>query len=223
MSEPSNISARPPRNGRDRPNEVLDAARQLFFERGYRGTTIQQIAKRARYSKRTVYLDYQNKDELFMTVCAEGGELLLSQLRSVPADELDVGACLDRFLDVYVRFSQHQAEYFRLIFSEATPEVIGNCSEALRNRVAEIERDCLSVLVRWAERAVREGLIETVDPWETAGMLTGAATGIILLSMAGSQTVFSKETRESLVRKAVTTIWRGLAAEPQSDESRRAV
>ena len=57
-----------------------------------------------------------------------------------------------------------------------------------------------------------EGLIGPVDPWETAGMLTGAATGIILLSMAGSQTVFSDETRHSLARKAVATFWRGLAA-----------
>jgi len=208
------------RGGRDRGTEVLDAARALFFERGYRGTTILQIAERAGYSKRSVYLDYQNKDELFMSVCVEGGQLLLDQLRDVPADDLDVEICVDRFLDVYVRFSEDHREYFRMIFSEASPEVIANCSAELRERVAMLEHDCLGVLVRWSERAVAEGHIARVDPWETAGILTGAATGIILLSMGGSQSVFTRQTRQTLARKAVSTIWRGLAVSPAADEQR---
>jgi hypothetical protein len=59
-----------------------------------------------------------------------------------------------------------------------------------------------------------------VDPWETAGILTGAATGIILLSMGGSQSVFTRQTRQTLARKAVSTIWRGLAVSPAADEQR---
>ncbi|MBW2524082.1 MAG: TetR/AcrR family transcriptional regulator [Deltaproteobacteria bacterium] len=208
------------RSGRDRSAEVLDAARGLFFERGYRGTTIQQIADRAGYSKRTVYLDYQNKDELFISVCVEGGQLLLEQLRQVPAAELGVEPCLDRFLDVYVRFSEEHREYFRMIFSDASPEVIANCSEQLRQQLASLEQECLGVLVRWCERAVGEGRIEPVDPWETAGILTGAATGIILLAMGGSQSVFTRQTRQTLARKAVTTIWRGLARASTAQEPR---
>ena len=61
---------------RSRGGAILEAARELFFKNGYRGTTVQQIASQAGYSKRTVYLDYLSKDELFMTICVEGGELL---------------------------------------------------------------------------------------------------------------------------------------------------
>ena len=43
-----------------RREQVLGAARELFVAKGYRGTTIQEIARRAGYSKRTVYLDYQS-------------------------------------------------------------------------------------------------------------------------------------------------------------------
>ena len=96
-----------------------------------------------------------------------------------------------------------------MIFNEATPEVIANCSEGLRERVAELERACLNVLVTWAQRAMREEVIPEDDPWEVAGIFVGTVTGIILLSMGGSQTVFSKKTLEVLVKKAVWTLWKG--------------
>lgn len=198
------------RQGKSRRDEFLAAARRLLFANGYRGTTMQQIATEAGYSKRAVYLDYLNKDELFISVCTEGLALLLQKLREVPWDRLPVESCIDRFLEVYIAFSHDHSEYFRMIFSEATAAIIANCSEAIRSRVAELERGCLGEPVGLMERAIREGFIPAIDPWEAAGIVVGSATGIILLSMGGSQTVFSRETLESLVTRAIRTLWRGL-------------
>jgi hypothetical protein len=68
----------------------------------------------------------------------------------------------------------------------------------------------------WAERAIREGYIKRVDPWEVAGIAIGAATGIILLSMGGVQTVFPKQALDSLVEKAVRILLDGLRAEDRA-------
>lgn len=204
---------------KERHEVVLDAAKQLFFAQGYRGTTIEQIAKRAGYSKRTVYLDYRNKDELFVSVCAEGGNLLLRSLEEVPATALAIEQCLDRYLQIYIQFSRNHRHYFRMFFGEATPSIINNCSEEVQERIAAMERACLMVIVRLAERAMREGLIPEVDPWETAGTFVGTATGIILLSMGGSQTVFTQKGLESLVNKAIWTFWAGLRSMTTGAES----
>lgn len=206
-------AARGHNRDKSRREEFLEAARRLFFDAGYRGTSIQQIAAEAGYSKRSVYLDYQNKDELFISVCAEGLALLLSKLRGVPWQRLTVESCVERFLEVYIDFSRDYPEYFRMIFSEATPAIIANCSTPIRRRVAELERQCLEVIVALIERAAREGIVQGIDPWEAAGIIVGAATGIILLSMGGSQTVFSRKTLESLVTRAIWTLWRGLRPE----------
>ena len=201
---------------RERRTELLDSARALFFLHGYRGTTMQQIASGAGYSKRTVYLDYLHKDELFISVCAEGLELLLGLLQCIPVDELDTEACIERFPDALIGFSRDHAEYFRMIFSEATPAIMAACSEPLRQRVAALERACLGTVVRLVERAMREGQIRQVDPWETAGVFVGASTGIILLTMGGSQTLYTRERLESLSRQAVQTLWRGVRLEARS-------
>ena len=128
---------------RDRRAEVLDAARHLSFRKGYRGTTIQQIADRAGYSKRTVYLDFETKDALFMTICAEGGALILGALREIPADELPFEQLIDAFQELFIAFSRDHSEYFRMIFSEATPEIIANCSPAVRDEAARVEHEAI--------------------------------------------------------------------------------
>jgi AcrR family transcriptional regulator len=156
-----------------------------------------------------VYLDFLNKDELFITVCEEGGELLFDKLNQIPRNEMPLESAIDQFVRVYIEFSRDYGEYYRMIFSEATPEIIANCSEGLRERLDRVERACLGVLVEWAERAMREGIIPKMDPWEAAVAFFGSATGIIQL-FRGIQVIFSREALESIVRKTTWTLWRGL-------------
>jgi AcrR family transcriptional regulator len=51
-----------------RPQELLEAAIDLFVERGYAATRLEDVARRAGVSKGTLYLYYENKEELFKEV-----------------------------------------------------------------------------------------------------------------------------------------------------------
>ncbi len=64
-----------PRFGRRkeaRPAEILDAALELFVERGYATTRLEDVAQRAGVSKGTVYLYFDSKEELFKAVIRSG-------------------------------------------------------------------------------------------------------------------------------------------------------
>src|SRR5215468_8339728 len=50
---------------------VFDAARRLFLQQGYAGTTMEEIAALAGLTKRTVYNNYGDKDALFTQIVAE--------------------------------------------------------------------------------------------------------------------------------------------------------
>ena len=54
-----------------RPAELLAAALDLFVEKGYAGTRLDDVAARAGVSKGTLYLYFQNKEELFKAVVRE--------------------------------------------------------------------------------------------------------------------------------------------------------
>lgn len=51
-----------------RPAELTAAALQLFIEKGYAGTRLEDVASRAGVSKGTLYLYFDNKEELFKAV-----------------------------------------------------------------------------------------------------------------------------------------------------------
>jgi AcrR family transcriptional regulator len=54
-----------------RPQELLAAALDLFVERGYAATRLDDVAAQAGVSKGTLYLYFMNKEELFKAVVRE--------------------------------------------------------------------------------------------------------------------------------------------------------
>ena len=54
-----------------RPGELLDAALDLFVEKGYAATRVEEVAARAGVSKGTLFLYFPSKDELFKAVVRE--------------------------------------------------------------------------------------------------------------------------------------------------------
>ncbi len=81
-----------------RPQELLAAALDLFVERGYASTRLEDVAKRAGVSKGTLYLYFTNKEELFKAVVRES---------IVPA--------LGEAEDIISAFEGHSADLLRCI------------------------------------------------------------------------------------------------------------
>jgi AcrR family transcriptional regulator len=67
--------------------KVLDAARQLFAERGYEPATIRDIAKGAGMSTGAVFANFQDKAELFEAVLSEDLARLAETLKAAAAAE----------------------------------------------------------------------------------------------------------------------------------------
>jgi AcrR family transcriptional regulator len=69
-----------------RPQELLEAALELFVEKGFAATRSEEVASRAGVSKGTLYLYFPSKEELFkaavrqnlITLIAEGQEMVHS-------------------------------------------------------------------------------------------------------------------------------------------------
>src|SRR3954466_4267347 len=71
MSCPFDYKPRWERRKDARPQELLAAALDLFVERGFASTRLEDVAKRAGVSKGTLYLYFTNKEELFKAVVRE--------------------------------------------------------------------------------------------------------------------------------------------------------
>ena len=62
-----------------RPQELLDAALQLFVEKGFSATRSDAVAERAGVSKGTLYLYFPSKEELFKAVVRSNISTLIAE------------------------------------------------------------------------------------------------------------------------------------------------
>jgi TetR/AcrR family transcriptional regulator len=70
-SAPDDVQAKRERRKEARPGELLDAALDLFVEKGFAATRAEEVAARAGVSKGTLFLYFPSKEELFKAVVRE--------------------------------------------------------------------------------------------------------------------------------------------------------
>jgi AcrR family transcriptional regulator len=70
----------------ERRAQILQAATELFLERGYAGTSTDAIVERSSASKQTVYAHFHSKEELFRAVIEA---FSTSTVRAIDEDSLD--------------------------------------------------------------------------------------------------------------------------------------
>ena len=97
---------------------ILDAARQLFVEEGYRNVSIRKIADRIGYSPAAIYSYFESKDEIFLALAEEGFHMLLasgSGARETAVQHGPLDCIRAVFLNIY-EFSKQHPEYHALMF-----------------------------------------------------------------------------------------------------------
>ena len=67
----ANVRAKRERRKDARPGELIEAALELFVEKGFAATRSEEVAKRAGVSKGTLFLYFSSKEELFKAVVRE--------------------------------------------------------------------------------------------------------------------------------------------------------
>jgi AcrR family transcriptional regulator len=77
-----------------RTQQILEAARQVFAERGFHGTRMSDIAQAIGVSQGTMYHYFRSKDELFLAVLNVWNEQIGSIVQQLPNSDVSV---VDKF------------------------------------------------------------------------------------------------------------------------------
>lgn len=104
----------------ERRARLLEAARQLFGERGYRHAEVEEIARLAGVTKPILYRHFPGgKVEVFMAVVDEHVTRLMRVLWEAMAASNDPMERLYRGIDAYMGFAEEHPEGFRLMIAAA--------------------------------------------------------------------------------------------------------
>ena len=60
--------------------DILDAAERIFFSKGYEDASMDEVAREAEFSKRTVYLYFSSKEQIYLEIMIRGYKLLIETI-----------------------------------------------------------------------------------------------------------------------------------------------
>lgn len=115
-----NTADRRERDKQEMRRQVLDAAMHLFIADGYDKVSVRRIADRIGYSPGTIYLYFENKDDVFYHLHEEGFRRLIERQQEI-IDEPDAATRLQRMGQAYVRFAIDNPEFYELMFIIRSP------------------------------------------------------------------------------------------------------
>jgi TetR/AcrR family transcriptional regulator len=176
--EPTAPASSRQRRKEARPQELLDAALELFVERGFAATRAEDVAARAGVSKGTLYLYYPSKEELLKEVIranvvnqiAEGEEIIRRFEGSTP--EL-LTLVLRMWWD---RIGETRASgIIKLMTSE-----VRNFPEVAQFYVDEVIEPSNRMLEQVIQRGVTSGEFRGVDVPEVVHALCGPLVFLVL-------------------------------------------
>jgi len=207
MGEPAgkDRSTRRRRSPGTRPtdDELLDAARAVFAERGFRQATMDAVAERANSTKPTLYAHFGDKLALYQAAFARESEALrrwvVEAYRSAPG--LDVAGRVRVYVMALFDYAAANPQSFRMLFDATTTDetttarqavvdvITGRVAEEIDRALADLGREpgpspalLAAMMVGLCGAAARHALHHDLDPGAAgelaASFITAALTSL---------------------------------------------
>jgi len=144
-----------------RPGELADAALELFVERGFAATRLEDVAQRAGVSKGTLYLYFDSKEALFKAVIQDGIVPVLAENEAILAQHTGSARDLMRTLldNWWQKIGQTRfAGIPKLMVAEA-----GNFPELAEYYVDNVIKRGRQLVGAALERGMRSGEFRPLD------------------------------------------------------------
>jgi AcrR family transcriptional regulator len=207
-----------------RRREILDAARQVFFERGFHSPTVDDIAARAEVSKGTIYLYFVSKEEILAHLLLEGLNQLVAQMEEMSKTEPSQAAepALRSLATAYLTFCQSNPSYFRLIMAFDRGRFEEQITPKLYKQILNRSLQGLNLVARAVEQGKDSGVFNVQDPWLTAGSIWAALNGVLVLMAHPLRRQMLKRSVDDMFQATLDLVIQGLkdGQEPIQKEGR---
>ncbi|WP_376778574.1 TetR/AcrR family transcriptional regulator [Phytoactinopolyspora halotolerans] len=133
-------SSRVRMTGKQRREQLLDIGRALFAERGFDGTSIEEIATRARVSKPVVYEHFGGKEGLYAVVVDREMERLLHSITTALGSDSHPRALLERAALALLDYIETSTDGFRILVRDSpVAQSTGGFASLISDAASQVE------------------------------------------------------------------------------------
>ena len=195
---------------------ILDAAERLLPLQGYRKTTLDDLAAEAGLARRTIYLHFPSKEEVFLCSIDRVVERLLAELRRTAAEDLPPDVRLWRMLIARVMSRFDSVRKYH--------ESLDGMLSDLRSQYLERREGYFGQEAELFAGVIGEGCRklgwELEDPREAARSLVVATNALLPYSLSAAE-LGSRAQVQTRATAIASLLLRGLQAPASRDSARR--
>jgi AcrR family transcriptional regulator len=200
--------------GHDVRETILDHADALLARFGYARFTVDDLARAVGIGKGTIYLHFQSKEEVALSVIDRVVLRVESALAAIadgdaPAPERLHAMLVARVLGRFDSFAHYQG---------SVPELLGALRPALQERREQLADREAGLFARVITEGRRTGALAPRKPLETARLLM-LGTEALMLSNLSARELGDRATVEAQARALATVLVDGIRGTPRDDPS----
>ncbi|MCM3702109.1 TetR/AcrR family transcriptional regulator [Paenibacillus macerans] len=193
-----------------RRNDIIEAAEKVFFEKGYHSATMDDVAKAAEFSKRTVYIYFTGKEQIYFEIMIRGYRRLIGMLQEdlQNGDFADAIEAIRQMGWTMYRFNRTFPDYFKAIMEYETGErdFQKGIPDASKEECYALGEEIMETLIGLLKKGIAEGSVRAdLDPAKTALVLWACIIGVFNTASKKEKYIQSYygTTAEELVSESV--------------------
>jgi AcrR family transcriptional regulator len=163
----------------------MDAALEIFAEKGLKNTTMDDVAEKAELSKGTIYLYFKSKEHLFFAIDLRAGQLLQERFSEAAAKEATGLNKVRAIGRAYYQFCFDFPNFFKAMsyVDRMDAKTFGKIAEEMSPvGTKSFQQSSLAILAEAIETGQTDGSIsKDVHPWITSILLWSTSNGVIAM------------------------------------------
>lgn len=173
---------------------ILNAAKQLFLEKGVTQTTMDDIAKKADYSKSTIYVYFKSKEEIFDYIVLEYFTLLKDRIEDALINATEFPDGYFAICNAVAKLYSDYPLYFDSILGEIKIAEDESKSNAVLFQIYTVGEQINDIIEDYVKTCMSSGDIrnDLTSLSQTTFALWGGICGIISLAHSKEKYIWHK-------------------------------
>ena len=197
----------------NRKNTILRAARRLFFDRGFKSVTVDNIAAKSEVSKGSIYLCFESKDEIYAQILISDNIALYERIKNFSATEASAAQLLLEFARIYVDYFLNDNELFRILMTFMMQTGQMNLTEKQNNELIRSTNENIKIISEIIQKGIDSGEFAPISNIrQMQNAIWGMLNGVISLYLFTGNPTKRTERIHTTVRDSLNVFINGLKA-----------
>jgi len=197
----------------NRKNTILRAARRLFFDRGFKAVTVDNIAAKSEISKGSIYLCFESKDEIYAQILISDNIALYETIKNFSATEASAAQLLLEFARIYVDYFLNNNELFRILMTFMMHTDQMNLTEKQNKELVQSTNENIKIISEIIQKGIDSGEFSPIDNIrQIQNGIWGMLNGVISLYLFTGNPTKRTERIHSTVQDSLNIFIKGLKA-----------